>query len=110
MTFETARLIIHRYVQWADIFRAYRIFVDEVEMGRIRRNSTLDLEIPAGRHVIGAAIDWVRAEPILIDAQAQQTVHVEVSNTYGARKAEYAVTVGKDTYLTLKQLNGPPSR
>lgn len=105
MILETAQLVIQRKHSWADFFRAYLILVDDIELGRIRRNSTLTLEIPAGRHLIGARIDWARGEPILIEAAPGETVTIEVSNTYGARNSEYAITVGKDTYLTLKRVD-----
>ncbi|MEM7724234.1 MAG: hypothetical protein AAF376_17965 [Pseudomonadota bacterium] len=105
-----ARLVVHRGTGWTDFFRGYKVFLGDREIGLIRRKSTLSVDIPAGRHVLHATIDWTRAEPITIEANADDTIHVEVSNTHGALKAEYAVTVGKDTYLTLKQLDGPPSR
>lgn len=99
---ETAQLIVKRAGGYADFLRAYRILVDDIELGRIKRNSRLQLTIPAGQHVIGAKIDWTRAAPIVIDVKPGGTVTVEVSNTHGALKSEHAITTGRDTYLTLR--------
>ncbi|ABD53633.1 hypothetical protein [Jannaschia sp. CCS1] len=104
MAIETAQLIVTREGGYADYLRAYRILVDDIEMGRIKRNSRLALTIPAGPHVIGARIDWTRAEPIVIEVAAGGTVKVQVSNTHGAMKSEYAITTGRNTYLTLTQV------
>lgn len=103
----TARLIVTRAGGYADFLRAYRILVDDIEMGRIKRNSQLDLTIPTGLHVIGARIDWARAQPIVIEAGEGCTVRVHVSNTHGALQSEYAITEGRDTYLTLRQIEAP---
>lgn len=108
MDFETAQLVVIRQGGYADFMRAYRILVDDIEMGRIKRNSRLELTIPAGQHVIGAKIDWTCAAPIVIDAAPGGTVTAQVSNTHGAMKSDYAVTVGRDTYLTLQEL--PPTQ
>ncbi|GAB5448508.1 hypothetical protein [Gymnodinialimonas sp.] len=99
---ETAQLIVTRAGGYADYLRAYRILVDDIEMGRIKRNSELHLTIPIGQHVIGARIDWTRAQPIVIEARADETVRVEVFNTHGAMRSDYAITAGRNSYLTLR--------
>ncbi len=73
-------------------------------MGRIKRNSRLELTIPTSQHVVGAKIDWTCAEPLLIEVAQGETIEVHVSNTHGAMKTEYAITVGRDTYLNLRQI------
>lgn len=51
-----------------DRFRRYRILIDGVEVGRIRRGETLRFPVPAGRHSLRLKIDWVssRAWPFTV--------------------------------------------
>ncbi|MEJ6393639.1 hypothetical protein V8J82_10255 [Gymnodinialimonas sp. 2305UL16-5] len=109
MTRETATLIVHRGGGWADRIRAYRIFVNDVEVGRIKRNSSLELTVPAGLHMVGAKIDWTRAEPVLVDPCAGEIVEIDVFNTHGAFGSFEAIGIGRHSYLTLS-VRGRPAR
>lgn len=100
----TATLIFTRKGQWADMTRAYRLFVNDVEVGEIKRKSTVPVEVQAGWLKIEARIDWCGATPLTLTLKAGETAQIEVSNTYGAIKAASAISTHADTYLTLKQI------
>ena len=99
---QTGTLIVHRKGGWADRLRSYRIFANGEEIGRIKRDRSFSVELPVGRIALEARIDWTRSEPLLFLMRADDTVDVEVANTHGALKAGWAITHGRDTYLTLR--------
>jgi hypothetical protein len=100
----TATLTFQRAGQWVDMTRAYQLFVNNVEVGEIRRKSTLKIEVPAGWLKIEARIDWCSATPLTVTAKVGDDLNIAVSNTYGALKAGNAITEHQDTYLTLTQI------
>ena len=96
-----ARITVVRGGGYADILRAYVIEVNGEAVGRIRRKSALEIEVPAGEVTLGARIDWCRAEPLELLLRPGGMAHVRVMNTHGAWKAGYAITAGAWDYLTL---------
>ena len=84
-----------------DVLRSYRILVNGREAGKIGNNSTLEIGVPAGPVTIEARLDWVRSQPLTIDAVPGQTLEVEVRNHWGASRALWAISFGRNTYLLL---------
>jgi hypothetical protein len=48
---------------YPDRFRAYRVFVDGKECGRVKRGGTVSIPAAEGRHVVHLRIDWCRSRP-----------------------------------------------
>jgi hypothetical protein len=110
MTSGTAcALRIIRHSGYADLLRSYEIIVNGTRVGRLPRESVLELEVPCGPVTIEARLDWGRSRPLRIEAAPGKTIEVEVSNTWGALLALWGATFGFRSYLTVKQLNSPTS-
>jgi len=104
----TAKLRIIRHGGYADMLRAYNIFVNDELAGSISRNSVLNLAVPGGPLKVEARVDWGRSRPLTIEAAPERTVEVEVSNHWGAFLALWAITFGFRSYLTLRQVLSSP--
>jgi hypothetical protein len=64
----------------------------------------LDIDAPSGALRIEARIDWGRSRPLSIDASPDQIIEIEVSNEWSPLLGLWAITFGKNNYLTLRQL------
>jgi hypothetical protein len=84
-----------------DRIRSYQILLNGKKAGKIRHNSTLEIRIPAGPVTIEARLDWARSQPLTMNAVPGQTLEIEVRNHWGATRALWAVTFGRDSYLLL---------
>ena len=108
MTSGTASALrIIRHSGYADLLRSYEIIVNGTRVGRLPRDSVLNLEVPSGPITIEARLDWGRSRPLTIEAAPGKTIEVEVSNTWGALLALWGATFGFRSYLTLEQLKAP---
>jgi len=105
---QQARLVIHRGSAYADRWSSYKLFANDMLLGKIKRNGRLEVSLDPGAYDIEARIDWTTSEALWLELPAGETQHIEVSNTYGALKAGWAITVGMDSYLSLRELDSPP--
>ena len=106
---QQAHLIIHRGTANADRWRSYKLFANNALLGKVKRNDQLEVALSPGSYDIEARIDWTTSEVLWLELAAGETQHIEVSNTYGALKAGWAITAGMDSYLSLRELDGPPT-
>ena len=92
---------VHRGGGFADRWRAYKICVDGDEAGKISAKSVLDIAVTPGSHSLVAKIDWTRSEEIEVHVGEKETIHLDVANTYGATRSVCAISVGRNSYLSL---------
>jgi hypothetical protein len=59
-----------------DLFRAYKVLVDDDEVGTIKRGQRLELPVAAGRHVLRLTIDWCSSRPLQLELSAGESVEV----------------------------------
>jgi hypothetical protein len=102
----SAQIIFHRGTGWVDRARAYKIVIDGEECGRLKRNSSLKVEIPAGPHEITAKIDWCGGNVIFVDAKEGGVTEIDVSNQHGALRSQFIISSAPDTYLSLVPRRG----
>jgi hypothetical protein len=95
----TIRLV--RPSLFVDRIRSYQILLNGKQAGKIGNNSTLEIRVPAGPVTIEARLDWVRSQPLTINAPPGQTLEIEVRNHWGASRALWAISFGRNTYLLL---------
>jgi hypothetical protein len=100
----TSKLSIVRRGGFADSLRPYKIFANGEQVGTIKKNSVLHLDVPSGTIKVEARIDWGESEPLTITAAPGQTIEIEVSNHWGLWLALWGATFGSHSYLNLKQL------
>jgi len=81
-----AALRIRRPIQFADLIRKYRLFVDDVQMGEIRPDSEIEIQVTPGTHCVLARIDWCSSNSLQIEIEQGQVFDLEVgSNIRGWR-------------------------
>ena len=103
----TAILRIFRGGGNTNRFRKYKILVNGIEIGAIAHNSAADFQVPCGTLKLTAQIDWCRSQPVLVEAQPNERIEIEVSNTRGPLLGIWSVTFGSGSYLTLKRVRSP---
>lgn len=78
------------------------MLVDGQTVGALKAGETLEVRVAPGQHRIEARIDWCRSRPLDLTLSDGQRVTLEVTNSYGAFLALWAVTFGMRSYLTVK--------
>ena len=102
----TSKLKIVRQGGYSDRLRSYKIFVNDEHVGTVAHNSVLDLDVPSGTVKVQARIDWGRSRPLIVNAEPNQAIEVEVSNNWGPLLGLWGATFGSGSYLLLKELSG----
>ena len=57
-----------------DLARAYRILVDDQEVGRLKRGESARFPLSAGRHDVQVAVDWKRSARFEVSGDGGGTV------------------------------------
>ena len=97
----TAQVTFRRGGGWMDRWRAYRIMVNDHEVARLKRNRHVSVDLPAGRHVITAEIDWCGGNVLTVDLADGDDIEVDVTNRHGVWRSQRVITQAPGTYLTL---------
>lgn len=84
-----------------DRFRGYKVLIDGVEAGKIRRGETLRLPVPEGRHTLQLEIDWCTSQPSPLVVANGQTVAFGCAPSDAAGGLDQ-ITGGAGTYITLR--------
>lgn len=89
-----------------DRARSYRILIDSVEIGKIKRGETLGFPLPEGRHTLQLKVDWCtsRAWPFVV--ANGQTAAFGCSPGEGLASVE-KITVGASRYIALRAIDDP---
>ena len=86
---------------WRDRYRSYKLLVDEVEVGRIKRGDTARLEVDPGDHVIQVGIDWKLSAEVVVDGDGPGVIRL-VCGPSGYAFTD-AFRRGDDAWLFLRQ-------
>ena len=86
--------------------RAYRIYIDGVYRGKIKRKETKEFEVENGSYEIRAKIDWCGSNTLRVDVN-DSIVDVEVGNSFIVGEGQTFVnlahiTISKDEALWLR--------
>lgn len=104
-------IVVHRSssLGWQDVFRAYKVEVDGVVRGKVRRGESLTCEVFAGTHVVQATIDWGGSPEVTVEPASGETIELDVAGVGGRRNASRAAfgADAKHTYLQLTVRGGP---
>ncbi len=99
-------ITITRPKQFTDKIRDYYLWADDIEVGKIKPNSSATFTIPDNTKKIRATIDWCSSPEF--DISAMESNKLTVFNSFGNNFMAslflplYYVTFGKDKYLTIK--------
>ncbi|MEO1140476.1 MAG: hypothetical protein AAFW87_13590 [Pseudomonadota bacterium] len=97
----SARIIFHRGGGWTDMYRAYKLSVSGREVAKIKRNSSVTVEVEATQHMLTASIDWCSSNILFVDLAQGGTLAVDVVNPHGPWKGQKVIYRAPDTYLQL---------
>lgn len=101
-----ARLIIRRPKQFADIFRRYKIVINDIEAATIKRGEDLDFELPAGTYAVEAQIDWCGSKVLMVTLHEGEEVQLEVgSNVANLNFLLRILSAWSSDYLYLRKAN-----
>lgn len=103
---QNGKMIVRRSAAVGDMARAYKIILDEQEIGKIKMNEQKEFEVSAGKHTVMFKIDWCtsqRLEFVISDERRQ--VQIECYAT--GRGAIPVLSIGKaivnkESYITAK--------
>ncbi|WP_413480022.1 hypothetical protein [Carnobacterium maltaromaticum] len=100
------KLKLTRGFKGANAFRAYKVFIDDELVGKIKRKQTLEFEVPRGTHKIHCKIDWENSNELIVDI-VDKPILLEVNAKSAIESAARSLIPldGKDKYLILMQVN-----
>jgi len=82
--------------------RRYKVYVDDVEVGSLKRGERARLPIGTGTHVVQVGIDWKLSREFTIDGEGDETFRFRCGP--GRRIALIdLLRRGDDTYLFLQE-------
>ena len=97
---------IARGASYKDVMlRPYRIYINGVYRGKIKKNETKDFEVKNGKHEICAKIDWCRSNKLRVEVK-DTVVDVEVGNFSVERRsflALFYITFLRHKFLWLRE-------
>ena len=100
-----ATLKIIRESDYRDLLRAYKIIVDDRQIGEIRHGQTREFPISAGQHQLALRIDWCGSKTLTFSVLEQDIVTFHAgSNLRGAKaiSALWYVLFDRDSYLLIE--------
>jgi hypothetical protein len=93
-------ITIKRNSQYANRFRAYKVFIDDVEVGKIENGQEIKLKQPRGKHQLRLKVDWCSSNFVEINSRHKSNSFLCGSNAGGLLTLFYLFA--KDRYLWLK--------
>ncbi len=57
-----------------DRLRAYKVFIDEREVGRLKRGESATFDLSPGSHTVQVAIDWKRSSSVDVSGDRDYTL------------------------------------
>lgn len=76
-----------------DRLRRYKVLIDGVEVGRIKRGQVVETIVEPGRHTLAIVIDWTSSE-VTFDVAERDVVHFVCSPGGTARRGLRDLTSG----------------
>ena len=99
---ETARVTFSRPPGgYRDRIRAYRLFIDGVFCGKIKRGGEVSVDVAPGEHTARAAIDWTGSPLAVFTAVPGEVVRIRVEPAGNAAQTWQGWTATQYLKLTL---------
>ncbi|MGT2923786.1 hypothetical protein ACVR0O_01060 [Streptococcus caviae] len=99
-----ATIRLERGRKGANMFRKFKVFIDDDCVGKIKRGESLEFSVPEGMHEVYCKIDWEQSNTLTVNVPAEG-VDLLV-NSKGIREStERSLNPddGGDKYLILTQ-------
>ena len=91
---------------WADKLRAYRVLVDDEQIGEIRNGESKEFSVAPGEHTLTLKVDWCRSRIVPFTAPASGDVVFDCGTNIVGWKLLFAtlyIIFKKNDYMMLKQ-------
>ena len=88
---------------WTERLRAYRVLLDDVPAGTIRRGGTVQLDVAPGHHHVQVTIDWGRSPVLELELADGEEVELRCFTDATPLTALWRATVGRRRYLGLER-------
>ncbi|AXQ77890.1 hypothetical protein DDV21_001790 [Streptococcus chenjunshii] len=99
-----ATIRLKRGTKGANMFRKFKVFVNDSCVGKIKRGESLDISVPEGTYSVYCKIDWEQSNTLTVNVPA--TGVDLLVNSKGATESAFRSLIpfdGKDKYLVLVQ-------
>lgn len=100
-------LRVRRGTSYQDRLRAYKVKVDGLEAGVVKRNSTVEIALAAGPHVVAMAVDWCGSQPLEITVAEGEAIELECGSSLTGWRIFLAIAYIlflRNDYLWLKMV------
>ncbi|WP_373756438.1 hypothetical protein [Streptococcus ferus] len=100
-----ATIKLERGTKGANMFRKFKVFIDNEYVGKIKRGQELEFQVSEGQHEVYCKIDWEQSNIITVDVSATAVADLLV-NSKGAIESAFRSLIptdGRDKYLVLIQ-------
>lgn len=94
-------LTINRANEYENKGRKIQILINDKSVAKIKNGEMLKLELPSGKHMIQAKIDWCYSN--ILELELNKDTNIKLGKGKGS--ALYRITFGYKNYLQLTQLN-----
>lgn len=88
---------------YRDRLRRYRVLVDGLTIGRLRRGESVEVPVSAGRHTVRVKIDWTGSPTEVVDVAEGTTESFECEPSGLARDGMWDLQE-QGRYVTLRRL------
>jgi hypothetical protein len=96
-------IVLRRSRSWArDFLRAYAVFIDGHEAGRIRRGQCREYEVPPGSHTVHLKIDWCTSQGVEVHVRPNTKARLTCAPGGSPFRAIQDVTAGASNYINLE--------
>ena len=83
----------------SDLFRAYKVVVDDGVVGGVKRGESLTHETAAGHHRLHFTIDWACSPSVEFDVAEGQEVVIRCWPNVNPLRAVYSMTIGRGRWI-----------
>jgi hypothetical protein len=90
--------------RWKDRLRAYRVTVDGLEVGEIRRGETKDFPVEPGSHEVVLRIDWCRSPTLEVDVAPGTRVPLQCRPNVPIVLALIAIITRRPDWISLEKI------
>lgn len=88
---------------WRDRARRYRIEVDGLPRGTLKRGETVEIEVEPGYHEVALTVDWASSPTIGFDLEDGDSAHLLAGPGGSAWRGLKEVVDAPSTYISLER-------
>jgi len=98
---------LKREKSYSDGLRKYKIYIDDVYVSEISAGTSLNLNVPRGKHKIYLKIDWCSSNVLDINCLDEEAINLECGNALKGYKKLFTllyISFLRKDYLWIKEV------